>query len=256
MRIQGWDAAAAAAAFFMAASLLAPPGARAETSASTTVVVAAVTAGLTAGATYFVKDYFDTRRENRQLDRDTQDIMEEVKRLETRAGELEAENNELRAKTSSARTAALWWESLIVEDQEFLKPRPRADLERVALYEQALVQLYIKSPELVQKIDLGMRAPADDWGREMMAKAYGCAEARADFWEIRKRVLLGLEGGVVLVAGEDQPRYVTGAENLMAVVEFVRREGGPEYVAPTLARLWGLSDEETAAVGAVLPAAK
>jgi len=239
----------------LALSVAAPPAARADDGAST-VVIAAVTAGLTAGATYFVKDYFDTRRENRQLERDTQDVMEEVKRVETRAAELEAENQDLRSKTAVAKTAALWWENLIREDQEFLKPRPRADLDRVALYEQALVQLYIKKPELVEKLDLGMRAPADDWGREMMAKAYGAAEIRADFWEVRKRVLLGLEGGVVTVAGEDQPRYVTGAENLMAVVDFVRREGGPQYVEPTLARLWGLNDEETAAVMAVLPPAK
>jgi hypothetical protein len=255
MRVLGRDAAAAAAVLMTVASAFAPSPARAD-DATTTVVVAAVTAGLTAGATYFVKDYFDTRRENRQLDRDTQDVLEEVKRLETRAAELEAENRDLGSETAAAKTAALWWENLIRDDQEFLKPRPRADLDRVALYEQALVQLYIKKPELVAKLDLGMRAPADDWGREMMAKAYGSAEVRADFWEIRKRVLLGLEGGVVTVAGEDQPRYVTGAENLMAVVDFVRREGGPEYVAPTLARLWGLNDEETAAVTAVLPPAK
>jgi hypothetical protein len=71
---------------------------------------------------------------------------------------------------------------------------------------------------------------------------------------LRKRIDIGLEGGVVLVAGERQPRYVSGAENVKAILEYVARVADEEDYRGTLERLWGCTPEETEEVLAAFPA--
>jgi hypothetical protein len=241
------------AGVLVAAAAAAPAPAAAESSSAQTVMVAAVTAALTAGGTYWVKEYFDGRREARELQRQTEDILEEIKRLESLAEALEAENAAWCAKLARAAATRDFWTRLIEEDKEFLKPRPRPD--RADLFEAALERLYIRQPGLVEKMNRATAAPAGEWEREVILNAYGAGTAGADFNELITRLELGLRGGVVRVTGERDRRYVSGAENLMALVDYVRAVGGPECAAATFERLWALTPEETAAVAAELPPA-
>ena len=48
---------------------------------TTTVIIAAATAGATTLATLLVKDYFDDKKESERIERETKDILEEVKRI-------------------------------------------------------------------------------------------------------------------------------------------------------------------------------
>jgi hypothetical protein len=233
-----WVAVAAAAA------LTAPWGAapaRADDGA-TTVIVAAATAGATAVATLLVKDYFDRKKEAERLERETADIMEEVKRTETRAENLEAENAEMAAKIEAAEGVAEFWSVLIREDEEFFKPG-RIN-ERVVEYERGLERLLVKNPALVEKIHGAMSQPDGDWARAVLIRAYGAGTPGSDFWELKKRTEQGLEGGVVLVAGERQPRYVSGAENIMAILDYVWDVAGPEGYRETLQKLLACTPEE------------
>jgi len=236
------------------AGALVAPGvatrARADGGAGT-VAVAAVTAGLTALATYLVKDYFDARGESKELGRKTEDILEEIKRVDTRAGALERENDALRDKTAAAEGVAEFWTVLIREDEEFFKPK--GIIERVAGYEKGLETLYVKEPDLVEKVHQALTRPAGDWERGVVIRAYGAGVPGADFWELKKRLDQGLEGGVVKVAGEREPRYVSGAENLMAVLEYVRKVAGEVQYRLTLQRLWACTPEEVDRVLSYFP---
>jgi hypothetical protein len=247
VRKAGWLGALAVA------GVMARPPAAAATSSAGTVAIAAVTAALTAGATYLVKDYFDARRESRDLERDTEDVMDEVKRLTARADELDRENAALEDEITRARGAAAFYDRLIREDQDFLKPDRLAG--KLAPYERGLTDLYIRDPALVEKIGKAMAAPEGEWQREILIRAYGGDVAGADFAELKKRLELGIAGGVVTVAGERAPRYVPGAENVKAVLEYIRGAAGPTYYKETLARLWGLTPAETEEAVAAFAAA-
>jgi hypothetical protein len=236
-----------------AAALAAPCSvapARADDGA-TTIIVAAATAGATALATLLVKDYFDEKKESERLERETADIMEEVKRIETRAEGLEAENAELAERKEAAQGVAEFWSVLIREDEEFFKPT--GTNERAAEYERGLERLLVRNPALVVKIHQAMSHPNGDWARAVLIRAYGAGTPGADFWELKKRIEQGLEGGVVLVAGERQPRYVSGAENIMAVMDYAWDVAGPERYRETLQKLWGCTPEEVDFVLDVFP---
>ncbi len=228
-----------------AAAALAAPGSVARARAddgATTIIVAAATAGATALATLLVKDYFDRKKESERLERETADIMEEVKRIETRAEGVEAENAELAQKIEAAQGVAEFWSVLIREDEEFFKPGRTS--ERSAEYERGLERLLVRNPALVVKIHRAMSRPEGDWARAVLIRAYGAGTPGADFWELKKRIEQGLEGGVVLVAGEQQPRYVSGAENIKAVMDYVWEVAGSERYRETLQKLWGCTPEE------------
>jgi hypothetical protein len=231
----------------------AAPPARAQDGA-TTVIIAAATAGATALATLLVKDYFDNKKEEEEIQRNTKEILEEVKRTETRAEAIENENAELQARTEAAGGVAEFWAVLLREDEEFFKPG--AITERVMEYDAGLELLFVRNPSLVEKVHAGMSNPGGDWERTILVRAYGAGIPGADMWEIRKRIDMGLEGGVVSVAGERTARYVSGAENIMAVMEYVRRVGGEENYEETLGRLWGCTPEEVDEVLAVFPKAE
>jgi hypothetical protein len=242
-----WAALAAAAA--LGAPCVASP-ARADDGA-TTVVIAAATAGATALATLLVKDYFDDKKEAERIQRETADILDEVKRLEARARALERENEELAAKTAAAEGVAEFWSVLIREDEEFFKPHHMTD--RVMAYEKGMEILLVRNPALVEKVHAAMSRPDSDWARTVLIRAYGAGTPGADFWELKKRVEQGLEGGVVLVAGERQARYVSGAENVMAVLDYVRGVAGEDGYDETLQKLWGCTPEEVDAALAAFP---
>jgi len=218
---------------------------------ATTVIIAAATAGATALATLLVKDYFDDKKESERLERETADILEEVKRIETRAEALEEKNYELAAKTEAAEGVAEFWSVLIREDEEFFKPGHMT--ERVMQHEEGLERLLVKEPALVEKIHAAMSRPDSDWPRAVLIRAYGAGTPGADFWELKKRVDQGLEGGVVLVAGERQARYVSGAENVMAVLDYVWKVAGADGYRETLQKLWVCTPEEVEAVLAAFP---
>jgi hypothetical protein len=224
--------------------------ARADNGAST-VVVAGATAGLTALATLLVKDYFDGRKESKRIARETEDVLEEVKRIESRAEAMERENDRLVAKITAAEAAAQFWNALISEDEEFFKPARAA--ERVIPYERGLELLLVRNPELADRVHRAISQPAGDWERAVLIRAYGAGTPGADFWELRKRLAQGLAGGVVLVAGEREARYVSGAENVMAVLDYVRSVAGEYDYEGTLQRLWRCTPEEVEAVLAVFP---
>jgi hypothetical protein len=245
---------ARAAALVVAAACtaaLVPAPARADNGA-TTVIIAAATAGATALATLLVKDYFDDKKESERIARETEDILEEVKRLATRAEVIENENAELQAKIEAAGGVSEFWTVLLLEDEEFFKPRLLTG--RMAAYEAGLEKLFVRRPELIEKIHGAISQPAGDWERALLIRAYGAGTPGADFWELRKRVDVGLEGGVVLVAGERQPRYVSGAENMKAILEYVAGVAGDEDYRGTLERLWGCTPEEAEEVLAAFPA--
>ncbi|UCH77349.1 MAG: hypothetical protein JSU81_06300 [Candidatus Coatesbacteria bacterium] len=245
---------ARAAAVVVAAACLAslvPAPARADDGA-TTVIIAAATAGATAIATLLVKDYFDDKKESERIARETEDILEEVKRLETRAEAIESENAELQTKIEAAAGVAEFWAVLLREDEEFFKPSLLTG--RLLAYEEGLEKLFVRRPELVEKIHGAISEPAGDWERALLIRAYGAGTPGADFWELRKRIDVGLEGGVVLVAGERQPRYVSGAENMKAILDYVASVAGEEDYRKTLERLWGCTPEETEEVLAAFPA--
>lgn len=248
MNIRTARLAAVAAATALTAPYAAPP-ARAEEGV-TTVIIAAATAGATALATLLVKDYFDSKRESERLERETEDILEEVKRIETRAEALEKENDELAAKIEAAEGAAEFWAVLIREDEEFFRPRLSG---RVLEYEEGLESLLVNHPALVEKIHHAISQPEGDWERAVLIRAYGAAVPGADFWELKKRLDQGLEGGVVVVAGERQARYVSGAENIMAILDYVRSVAGAERYKETLERLWGCTPEEAGVALAAFP---
>jgi hypothetical protein len=236
-----------------AALLAGPPAtspARADTSA-TTVIIAGATAGAATLATLLVKDYFDDKAEEERLQRETDEILEEAKRINARAEALEFENTALLARTEGALGVAEFWSVLLREDEEFFKPGRVS--ERVASFEAGLETLFVKNPALFEKVHLAMSAPAGDWERALLLRAYGAGLPGADIWELRKRVDLGLEGGVVLVAGEREARYISGAENMMAVVDYAREVAGEEEYRETLQKLWGCAPEEVAAVLSALP---
>ena len=237
-------AAAAVGAPFASAPARADDGA-------TTVIIAAATAGATAVATLLVKDYFDAKRESKRIERETADILEEVKRIETRAEELERENDGLAARLEAARGAAEFWSVLIREDEEFFTPRPLAG--RVSEYERGLEFLLVNDPALVEKINVAMSQPESDWERAVLIRAYGAGLPGADFWELKKRLDQGLEGGVVLVAGERRARYVSGAENIMAVLDYVWSVAGEDKYKETLQRLWRCTPEEVDVALAAFP---
>lgn len=224
--------------------------ARAEADA-TTIIIAAATAGATTLATLLVKDYFDNKRESERIERETKDILEEVKRTETRAAAIEGENEALRSRIIMARGAGEFWAVLISEDEAFF--RPGVVTERAASYEEGLEKLFVRSPDLVEKVHLAMSQPAGEWERAIIIRAYGAGLPGADIWELRKRIDQGLEGGVVLVAGERQARYVSGAENMMALLDYVREVSGGEGFEETLQRLWGCTPEEVDVVLAAFP---
>jgi len=234
-----------------ATAALVPARARAEDGA-TTVIVAAATAGATAIATLLVKDYFDDKKESERIARETQEVLEEVKRLETRAETIESENAELQAKIEAAQGVIEFWTVLLREDEEFFKPRLLTG--RLAAYEEGLEKLFVRRPELVEKIHAAISQPAGDWERALLIRAYGAGTPGADFWELRKRIDIGLEGGVVLVAGERSARYVSGAENMKAILEYVAGLASEEEYRKTLERLWGCTPEETEEVLAAFPA--
>lgn len=242
-----WAAVAAVAA--LGAPCIAPP-ARADDGA-TTVIIAAATAGATALATLLVKDYFDDKKEVERIERETADILDEVKRLEARAREVERENEEMAAKIAAAEGVAEFWSVLISEDEEFFKPHQLT--ERVMAYEEGLEILLVRNPALVEKINAAMSRPDSDWARAVLVRAYGAGTPGADFWELKKRIEQGLEGGVVLVAGERQARYVSGAENVMAVLDYVRDVAGDDGYRETLQKLWGCTPEEVDAALAAFP---
>ncbi len=228
----------------LVAAVLAAPGAAPPARADQgvgTVFIAAATAGVTAAATYFVKDYFDGRKETKQLERDMDDLRRETERVVRAAAELERENEELKSKIKRANDAAAFWQELIFEDQDFFKP-PRPTAKELS-FERGLELLYIKDPALVEKISKSIANPAGEYERYIVTRAYGGGTAVANFGEIKKRMEQGLVGGIVTVAGEEEPRCVSGAENLMALVDYVKGAAGDEY-PQVLRRVWGLSDEE------------
>ncbi len=202
-------------------------------------------------ATLLVKDYFDGKKESERLERETADILEEVKRTETRAEAVEAENADLAAKIEAAEGVAEFWSVLIREDEEFFKPGRVT--ERVMEYERGLERLLVRDPALVEKIHAAMSRPDSDWARAVLIRAYGAGTPGADFWELKKRVDQGLEGGVVLVAGERQARYVSGAENVMAVLDYVWDVAGADGYEETVQKLWGCTPEEVDAALAAFP---
>jgi hypothetical protein len=218
---------------------------------TTTIIVAAATAGATTLATLLVKDYFDDKKEAERVERETKDILEEVKRTETRAAEIEAENEALRSRLATARGVAEFWSVLISEDEAFFKPGRVT--ERAASYEEGLEKLFIRNPDLVEKVHRAMSRPAGEWERAIILRAYGAGLPGADIWELRKRLGQGLEGGVCLVAGEREARYVSGAENMTALLDYVRDIAGGEGFKETLQRLWDCTPEEVDAVLAVFP---
>jgi len=244
-----WKAIAVGVAAAMGGSYAAAP-ARADDGVST-VVVAGATAGLTALATLLVKDYFDGRRESKRIARETEDVLEEVKRIDSSVEPIERENDRLAAKITAAEEAAQFWTALISEDEEFFKPARVA--ERVMPYERGLELLLVRNPELADKVHRAISQPAGDWERAILIRAYGAGTPGADFWELRKRLAQGLAGGVVLVAGEREARYVSGAENVMAVLAYVRNVAGEYDYEGTLQRLWDCTPEEVEAVLAVFP---
>lgn len=244
-----WKVLTAGVAAAIGGSYAAVP-ARADSGAST-VVVAGATAGLTALATLLVKDYFDGRRESKRIARETEDVLEEVKRIDSRAEVVERENDGLAAKITAAEEAAEFWTALIREDEEFFKPTRVT--ERVGLYERGLELLLVRNPELADKVHRTISQPAGDWERAILIRAYGAGTPGADFWELRKRTAQGLAGGVVLVAGESEARYVSGAENAMAVLDYVRSVAGEYDYKETLQKLWRCTPEEVEAVLAVFP---
>jgi hypothetical protein len=239
----------AAVAAVLGASYAAAP-ARADDGA-TTVMIAAATAGATALATLLVKDYFDGKKESEKLERETADILEEVKRIETRVEAIEEENEALTARIGAAEGVAEFWSVLILEDEEFFKPGRMT--ERVMEYEEGLERLLVKEPALVEKIHAAMSRPDSDWARAVLIRAYGAGTPGADFWELKKRTDQGLEGGVVLVAGERQARYVSGAENVMAVLDYVWDVAGADGYEETLQKLWGCTSEEVEVALAAFP---
>ena len=218
---------------------------------TTTVIVAAATAGATTLATLLVKDYFDDKKESERIERETNEILEEVKRIETRAAAIEAENEALLSGITMARGVGEFWEVLIGEDEEFF--RPGVVTERAAAYEEGLEKLFVRNPELVEKVHLAMSEPAGEWERAIVIRAYGAGLPGADIWELRKRIDQGLEGGVVLVAGERTARYVSGAENMMALLDYIREVSGGVGFEETLQRLWGCTPEEVDVVLAAFP---
>ncbi|HUU56526.1 MAG TPA: hypothetical protein VMW93_04220 [bacterium] len=220
----------------------------------TTVVVAAATAGATTLAALLVKDYFDGKKESERIERETKEILEEVKRIDTRAAAIEGENEALWSRITGARGAVEFWSVLISEDEEFFKPG--LVTERASSYEVGLELMFIRNPELIEKVHLAMSEPAGDWERAILIRAYGAGLPGADIWELRKRIDQGLEGGVVLVAGEREARYVSGAENMMAVVDYVREVTGGEGYEETLQKLWGCTPEEVDAVLSAFPQAE
>ncbi len=240
-----WVAVAAA----LGAPYAAAP-ARADDGA-TTVIVAAATAGATALATILVKDYFDGKKESEKIERETADILEEVKRIETRAEALEKENEALAAKLAAAESVNEFWSVLIGEDEEFFKPSHIT--ERVMEYEDGLELLLVKEPTLVEKIHRAISRPDSDWARAILIRAYGAGIPGADFWELKKRIDQGLEGGVVLVAGERRGRYVRGAENVMAILDYVWEVAGADGYEETLQKLWGCTPEEVEVALAAFP---
>ena len=248
MSIRQVKLVAVAAAAALSAPHAAPP-ARAEEGV-TTVVIAAATAGATALATLLVKDYFDGKRESERLERETADILEEVKRIETRAEALEKENDELAAKIEAAEGVAEFWSVLIREDEAFFTPRL---VVRVLEYEEGLESLLVDHPALVEKIHRAISQPDGDWERAVLIRAYGAGLPGADFWELKKRLDQGLEGGVVVVAGERQARYVSGVENMMAILDYVWSVAGADRYKETLQRLWGCTPEEVDVVLAAFP---
>jgi hypothetical protein len=218
---------------------------------ATTVIVAAATAGATALATILVKDYFDGKKESEKIERETADILEEVKRIETRAEALEKENEALAAKLAAAESVNEFWSVLIGEDEEFFKPS--LINERVMEYEDGLELLLVKEPTLVEKIHRAISRPKGDWARAVLIRAYGAGIPGADFWALKKRIDQGLEGGVVLVAGERRARYVRGAENVMAILDYVWEVAGADGYEGTLQRLWGCTPEEVEVALAAFP---
>ncbi len=218
---------------------------------ATTVVVAAATAGATALATILVKDYFDGKKESEKIERETADILEEVKRIETRAEALEKENEALAAELAAKEGVNEFWSVLVDEDEEFFKPSLIA--ERVMKYEDGLELLLVKEPTLVEKIHRAISRPEGDWPRAVLIRAYGAGIPGADFWELKKRIDQGLEGGVVLVAGERRARYVPGAENVMAILDYVWKVAGAEGYKRTLQKLWGCTPEEVEVALAAFP---
>jgi hypothetical protein len=243
-----WVALAAGAAVLVPCA--AAP-ARADEGVST-IVIAAATAGATALATILVKDYFDDKKEAERLQRETGDILDEVKRIEARTQALERENEALDAKLAAAEGVAEFWTVLIREDEEFFKPHGMTD--RVMAYENGLEKLLVRDPALVEKIHAAMSRPESDWTRAVLIRAYGSNLPGADFWELKKRAEQGLEGGVVLVAGEGQARYVSGAENVMAVLDYVWSVAGADGYEETLQKLWNCTPEEVDAALAAFPA--
>ena len=227
--------------------------ARAEADAKT-VVVAAAAAAATTLATLLVKDYFDDKKESERIERETKEILEEVKRIDTRAAAIEGENEALWSRITAARGTVEFWSVLISEDEEFFKPG--LVTERASSYEAGLELMFIRNPELIEKVHLAMSEPAGDWERAILIRAYGAGLPGADIWELRKRIDQGLEGGVVLVAGEREARYVSGAENMMAVVDYVREVAGGEGYEETLQKLWGCTPEEVDAVLSAFPQAE
>jgi hypothetical protein len=242
MKIHPIKLAAVAAAAAVGAPYAAAP-ARAEDGA-TTVIIAAATAGATALATLLVKDYFDGKKESERLERETADILEEVKRIETRAEALEKENDDLAAQIEAAEGVVEFWSVIIREDEEFFAPRH---------YERGLEFLLVSNPALVEKIHRAMSQPEGDWERAILIRAYGAGLPGADFWELKKRLDQGLEGGVVTVAGERQARYVSGAENMMATLDYVWEVAGADKYKETLQKLWGCAPEEVDVVLAAFP---
>jgi hypothetical protein len=242
-----WVTVAAAAA--LGAPHAAAP-ARAEDGV-TTVMIAAATAGATALATILVKDYFDDKKESERIERETEDILDEVKRIEARTEALEEENEALAAKLAAAEGVAEFWSVLIGEDEVFFTPAHMTD--RVMAYEEGLEILLVKDPALVEKIHAAMSRPDSDWARAVLIRAYGAGTPGADFWELKKRVDQGLEGGVVLVAGERQTRYVSGAENVMAILDYVWDVAGADGYEETLQKLWACTPEEVDVALAAFP---
>jgi len=236
------------ACIVIAASVAVAAPARAD--GAGTVAVAAATAGLTAVATYLVKDYFDGRAERKRIQRETEDALRDAARLEKTAAALEAENEELKKKVYAAAAAAAFWAELVFDDQDFFKPPAKSDKQ--LSYERGLELLYIRRPDIVAKVHNAMAAPPTEYERYIITRAYGGGLPGADFGELTRRIACGIEGGVVKIAGEDEPRYVSGAENLLAVVDYVKALAGDEY-PQVLKRLWGLTDEEMDVYFAVFP---
>jgi len=179
------------------------------------------------------------------------DILDEVKRIEARTETLEAENEALAGKLAAAEGVTEFWLVLIGEDEEFFTPGHMTD--RVMAYEEGLEILLVKDPALVEKIHAAMSRPDGDWARAVLIRAYGASTPGADFWELKKRVDQGLEGGVVLVAGERQTRYVSGAENVMAILDYVWDVAGADGYEETLQKVWACTPEEVDAALAAFP---